>query len=96
MAGALLATLAAPLTAQTIRGQVVESQTGSLVGAGFVVLLAPDGREVARTLADDAGRFSIRAPAAGSWRLRSERIGFRVSTTPPISLGAGESIEYRL
>ncbi len=85
-----------PLAAQTIHGQVVEGTSGITVGAGFVVLLGADGKEVTRALADGEGRYNIKVPAPGAYRLRSERIGFKVSTSPAITISATENLEYRL
>lgn len=62
------------------------------MGGGFVVLVGMDGREIARTLTDRAGTFAIRAPAPGRYRLRSERIGFRLAVSEPIQLRADETV----
>jgi hypothetical protein len=71
------------LQAQSLRGQVVDSTTGTPVGAGFVVLLDAGGREIARTLSGRDGRFMLRVPRAsrGRLRIRSERIGYQVGVT---------------
>src|ERR1051325_10126350 len=96
VAGIGCAVLPRALPAQTIHGQVVDSVTGTPVGAGFVLLLRADGREITRALADPEGRFTITAPAAGTYRLRSERIGFKVATSPTITLADGQVLDYRL
>ena len=83
-------------SAQIIRGQVVEESSGAPIDAGFVVLLNAAGKEVFRTLADRAGRFTIRAPAAGTYRIRSERIGYRLAVSPDIALATGQTLEYRM
>lgn len=83
-------------TAQTIRGRVIEITSGVAVGGGFVILIGMDGHEVNRTLADREGRFTIRAPLPGRYRLRSERIGFRRTTSEPLDLGADENVEHQL
>jgi hypothetical protein len=94
LAGVLFA--ATPAAAQMIRGEVVEPNTGSAVASGFVVLIGPDDKELARAQADDRGRFTIRAPAAGTYRLRSERIGFRVTVSRPFDVAADATVEFRL
>ncbi len=86
----------ASAAAQTVRGQVVEATSGGVVSDGFVVLVGMDGREMGRTLSDGQGRFTIRAPAAGRYRLRSERIGFRVTVSDPIDLADGQTVDHRL
>jgi hypothetical protein len=70
------------LAAQTIRGQVFDSISGTPLGTGFVVLLDNRGIEVGRTLSDLEGRFVIHAAAPGRYRLRSERIGYAPWETP--------------
>ena len=73
-----LAVCQSPATAQTIRGTVIDTITGSPAGRGFVVLLDETGRELARTLSLFDGRFTLNAPRPGIYRLRSERIGYRM------------------
>lgn len=79
---------------QTLRGQRIDSIGGHAVPGGFIVLLDTEDREVARTLAGAAGAFVIRAPAPGTYRLRSERIGYRTSISPPLDLAAAETRDY--
>ncbi len=71
------------VSAQTLRGQVIDSVLQAPVGAGFVVLVGPDGQEVTRTLTTRDGRFTIHLQPGqlGPLRVRSERIGYRVSVT---------------
>lgn len=81
-----LALLASPLGAQTVTGHVVDSISGTPVGVGFVVLLDQENREVARSLSDGDGSFSLSAPAAGFFRIRSERIGYQAFTSGTVEL----------
>ena len=94
---ALLQTLAMAAAvsadAQLISGQIVDSTAGVPVAAGFVVLLDEDGIEIARTVSTSQGRFTLPAPRSGTYLLRSERIGYRVSVSPPLRLEAGRTLE---
>jgi len=92
----VLVVAATPGGAQTVRGLMVERENATPIEAGFVVLLGPDGKELARALTDLNGRFTLRAPAPGTYRLRSERIGYRLTLSPPVQLEAGPALEYRL
>jgi hypothetical protein len=74
----------------------VDSLTGRAVGAGFVVLTDEEGREVARTLTGPEGRFTLPAPSSGQYRLRSERIAYRVSVSPIVRLDGAQSLTYTL
>lgn len=77
-------------------GDVVDGTTATPVGEGFVVLLDEQGREVARTLAAANGRFSLRAPGPGRYRLRSERIGYVVFVDPQFTLQQGQTLTRHL
>ena len=83
-------------TAQTISGQVTDSVTGTVVARGFVVLVNDRGQDVARTLADEHGRFVISARAPGKYRVRSERIGYRVWESELIALRANQAVRLTL
>jgi hypothetical protein len=79
-----------------VAGQVGDATTAAPVGEGFVVLLDEQSREVARTLTTADGRFSLRAPRPGRYRLRSERIGYAAFVTPPFTLEQGETLTHQL
>ncbi|HEX8211875.1 MAG TPA: carboxypeptidase-like regulatory domain-containing protein [Longimicrobium sp.] len=94
---ALLALLVAarPLAAQTVQGELVDAAGKPLPGA-MVVLLDAAGKSLGRVLTDESGRFVLRAPSAGSYRLRAERIGYGGTESPPLQLAEGEARSYRL
>ena len=83
----------APARAQVVRGSVVDSATSNPIGDFTVQLIDSTGAGVAAALAQPGGRFSVRAPAAGTYRLRVLRIGFRRTQTPAFVVGAGETVE---
>ena len=86
----------APLDAQAVRGLLADRGTGHPIQGAFVTLLDETGLEVARTLTGIGGTFLLQAPAAGVYRLRSKRIGFRPSESPPLALADSQTAEYRL
>ncbi|HEX6534582.1 MAG TPA: carboxypeptidase-like regulatory domain-containing protein [Gemmatimonadaceae bacterium] len=88
--------LAGRLGAQVVRGEVVDSGTARPVVGVIVILLDDHGVRRAGALTDDAGRFAVRAPAPGRYTLRLDRIGYASSTSPPLALGAGETVARRL
>lgn len=95
-AAAALALLAvAPLRAQSVRGQFVDA-AGTPVPAGRVLLQTDSGRVVHSALTDDGGAFSLRAPRAGRYVVRGERIGFGATLSAPLELAADEEATYRL
>lgn len=83
----------APVGAQVVRGSVVDSATSRPIGDFTVLLIDSTGVGVAAALAQPGGRFNLRAPAAGTYRLRVLRIGFRRTQTASFVLGAGETVE---
>lgn len=96
IAAALAVLVGAPRwgAAQVIRGTVVDSATGTPVGAGFIVLVDTLGNELVRALTARDGTFEIRSPRTGFVRLRSERIGYRPWESPRLELHLRQSFEY--
>ncbi len=92
----LVAALAVPgaLAAQTVRGQLTDSVTRAPLPGAFLTLVDDHGVEKARTITNGSGEFLLTAPAAGVYRLRSKRIGFRPYISPPLTLTAGGTISY--
>ncbi len=83
--------LAAPARSQIIEGQVTDSISGVPVGRGFIVLVDVTGRERVRALTATDGTFSLPAPGPGTFRLRSERIAYRIWESPDFTLTGGQS-----
>ena len=100
MAGAhvtlAIAALAPTAAAQVVRGTVVDETSGRPVPGVVVVLFDSAGHRLGGVLAEDDGRYAIRATGAGRYRLRAERIGFRADAPTPVTLRAGEAIELKL
>lgn len=96
LAAVALSALAPTLAvAQVVRGEVTDSTNRPISG---VVVMLVDARSQprARALTDASGEFRITAPAAGTYSLRTLRIGFRPVTSPPIELRAGDEVMRRL
>ena len=93
LAAALFA--AAPAAAQAVQGTLREP-SGAPVERVLVALVDAGGTQVARALTGTDGSFSLRAPAAGRYTLRAERIGYAAVVSPPFELRAGETHTQRL
>lgn len=91
---ALLAVCTGTLGAQTVRGQLVDSISRTPLHGAFLTLLDAEGLERARAITDAAGQFILQAPAPGTYRLRSKRIGFRPYVSPPLILRTDETLTY--
>ena len=87
---------AAPAAAQVLRGQVVRAETDRAVRGALVVLLDEQGVQRGAVLTDSTGRYLVRAPAAGAYRLRAEVVGLPVVTTEAIQLAEGQTVSRRV
>lgn len=82
--------------AQSVVGTVVEGGTLRPLTGAFVVLENRAGGRVAARLAAQEGRFVVRAPAAGEYRLVAQLIGYADATTDFFTLGEGETLQRTL
>ncbi len=91
---ALIAVLwCTPSSAQVVRGELIDAVGRRPVPAGIVVLVDSLQRERVRTITDVVGRFVIRAPEPGIFRLRTLIVGFEGWESEPFSLDHGQSVE---
>ena len=91
----LAAGVACRTSAQVVRGSVVDSAGRPL--PGVVVLMLDSAANVAdRALRTERGTFRVGAARAGTFRLRTLRIGFKSATSEPIVLLAGGEVTRRL
>ncbi|HEY5060377.1 MAG TPA: carboxypeptidase regulatory-like domain-containing protein [Gemmatimonadaceae bacterium] len=81
--------------AQTIRGTVVDPSDRPIAGV-LVFMLDSASNVVARALSTERGDFQVAFARAGSYRLRTMRIGFRPSMSEPIRLRSGGEVTQRL
>jgi len=87
---------ASDLTAQELRGRLLDARSGEPVAGALIVLLDADGGEVATTVTSSRGTYHLRAPGAGVFRLRAERIGFENSLSHEITLLANQTVSEEL
>jgi hypothetical protein len=93
---ALLLGVPASLGAQSVRGTLRSGGSGEPVPGASVQLRDADGKVVAAANTDSAGGFLLRAPAAGSYTLSAERIGFVRAVSPLLRLADGQTLEHAL
>jgi hypothetical protein len=82
--------------AQTVTGSVVERSTGAMIGGVVVLLVDANDNAVARTLSSESGRYRLAAPGAGTYRVRTLRLGYRPFTTDAFELTAGRELTQNL
>ncbi len=76
-------------------GIVEEAGSGVPIAGAFVLLEDESGQVLLRTLTGPTGAFRLRAPSAGTWRIRAERIGYATAVSPAIELKEGRTLDYR-
>ncbi|MGH7561853.1 MAG: carboxypeptidase regulatory-like domain-containing protein [Gemmatimonadales bacterium] len=93
-AAALLMAVSAA-RAQTVEIELREAESRAPI-AGAIVRLLAESRIVAQGLTSEQGRLSLRAPAAGSYRLKVDRIGWSGFMSDPLQLSAGPPVRANL
>jgi hypothetical protein len=88
---ALLVVFPPTASGQIVRGTAREAESNRAIESGVVTLLDGGGAPIRAVLTDSVGEFGLRAPAAGAYRLRFERLGFRPTTSDRFTLGEGET-----
>lgn len=103
-AGILLASLLslcaplapAPLSAQAIDGTLIDAERRAPVPGAVVVLLDDTGSRLQAALTDGEGRFALRAPEPGRYRIRSERVGYQTTVSAPLTLREEETRSFQM
>lgn len=92
----LLGALAAPASAQVVRGKVLDAATGDPVPQAEVAASTVEGRAAGRARAGADGSFSLDLRAAGTFRLRATRSGYQPTLTDSLPVDVRESVEVEL
>ncbi|HEX6373931.1 MAG TPA: carboxypeptidase-like regulatory domain-containing protein [Longimicrobium sp.] len=82
----LLACDARGLGAQRVDGQILDAETAAPIGGATLLLLDEQGRTVHSTVSSGRGFFTLRAPAAGLYRIHASRLGYQQATSGSIDL----------
>jgi hypothetical protein len=92
------ASSAGGLNAQVIRGRLITAYEDEPIERGRVELISADGSTLAFALTDAQGRFTLRAPAAGQYRLRGTAALHEAITKGPFEVRERQTteIEFRL
>ncbi len=72
---ALAAAAPGALEAQVLQGRIIDARNLSSVPGAMVRLLDSGGSLRALTIADDDGRYAVRAPAPGTYKVVAARLG---------------------
>jgi hypothetical protein len=91
----VLVALAEPLTAQVVRGRVVESHSGYPVAFANVTVVDEGGQPAGYGQSDGSGLFVVRLHRGGRFFLRAERMGYRPAASGLSDVAEGEEV-YRM
>ncbi len=86
------------VAAQTVRGTVVDSSSSQPIANATIEVRLPNDQVAARESADKAGQFRIRLRAEGAYRVRVQRIGYRMFESAALVLTSktDTTLEVRL
>lgn len=76
-----------PLTAQTIRGRLLDNETNRPVDLGLVMMFTESGDSVTETITNQDGYFSLTSPDPGSFLLVASAYGYRETSAGVFELG---------
>jgi hypothetical protein len=95
---ALCLSPASPLSGQSVKGRLLDGQSGAPISAADLVLLAgtEGDRIVSGGQTDSLGSFLIEGRTEGRFRLKAERLGYRSVTSPPFDLTVRDTLEVEL
>jgi hypothetical protein len=87
-----IAFLALPAFAggQSVRGAVIDRGTNAALAGVVVLLVDSAGTTVARGLTNERGEYRLSASSAGTYRVRTLRIGFRPGMSAPVALSPAD------
>jgi hypothetical protein len=96
IAGCVIAivVLSTPLAAQIVRGTARVEGTAHASVETSILLVDESGSLVAGTMTDENGGYALRAPRAGSYRVRARRVGFAPVFSQPLSVAAGATVSF--
>jgi hypothetical protein len=76
-----------PLSAQTISGRLLDSETNRPVDLGLVMMFTESGDSVTETITNQDGYFSLTSPDPGSFLLLASAYGYRETPAGVFELG---------
>jgi hypothetical protein len=92
----LLAVEAAEISAQTLRGKVVQPSDGLGVSGVLVLLIDSTGNVAARALTDERGEYRVVVTRPGAYKVRALRIGYHPTSLVTVELNARVTLDQQL
>jgi len=85
-----------PANAQSVRGIVVELDTGEPISGALVILLDADSTTAATAMSSSSGAYYLQPSSPGTYRLRTDRIGYSSTLSEPLEIMESASLSYRV
>ena len=79
--------------AQTVSGQVLDQASNAPLPGVVVILLDASDRAAEQSLTNQSGEYRLTAAGAGTYRVRTLRIGYRPATSEAFALAAGQDLQ---
>lgn len=90
---ALLTTGSSPVSAQVLRGRVIEADSTQPIRYATLDMLDDRSQVVATERSDSLGVFQIRSWTPGKYRLRVSALGYEGVLSDPLELATGDVLE---
>jgi hypothetical protein len=83
---------------QVMRGHLIDAETRAPIDAAAIQLVGRDSASVDAATTDSAGYFQVAAAESGNYRLIARRIGYPATTSDPLRLADGDTlqVEFRI
>ena len=92
----LSCTISSSLSAQTVRGLVVDDSTRRPVVGASVALFDESGKLRSRAMSDAHGFYSLPVPGPGAYALKTEASDYTTFVTPDFEVGASQNVDIEL
>jgi hypothetical protein len=81
-----------PLSAQTLRGRLLDLESNEPLAAGLVTLVTADGRSVLTVVTGRDGHWLLEVPGPGAYYVAAKRIGYQPWMTGPVKVEPGDDL----
>ena len=92
----LLALASAALSAQAVRGRVLQADSAGPASGVLIAVSDARGTEIARAVSNERGEFLLALPGAGRFNVRALRVGYPPTAVPPVSVASGDTAFVRI
>ena len=81
-----------PVSAQQLRGRLLDVESGEPLASGLVTLLTASQIRVTTAVTDEQGHWKLEVPVAGTYYVSARRIGYQPWTAGPVEVKRGDDL----